>query len=222
MALALALSASAATAETRPIVVELFTSQGCSSCPPADALLTELSKQPGILALGFHIDYWDRLGWKDPLSAQGSTDRQRAYAKQFGNSGIYTPQMVVDGVQEMVGSRRDTVLTAIRQSTPTSSAPVSFAADLRSVTIGAGAGRGRVTAVRFLRHRTNAVAAGENAGHTAEDINGVETLTALGDWTGAELRLDIAPPAAGEGVAILVQAADGRILGAASTQAAGG
>src|SRR6266404_8350655 len=87
----------------KPVVVELFTSQGCSSCPPADALLGELARRDDVIALGFHISYWDSLGWKDPFSRPQSTERQRVYARLFGGQ-IYTPQLVVDGTIEMVGS----------------------------------------------------------------------------------------------------------------------
>src|SRR3977135_803056 len=80
-----------AQADKRPTVVELFTSQGCSSCPPADALLGELAKRGDVLALGFHVDYWDRLGWKDPLSTPAATTRQRTYAKHFNGGQVYTP-----------------------------------------------------------------------------------------------------------------------------------
>src|SRR6201998_4753060 len=86
---------SAKAAEDRPAVVELFTSQGCSSCPPADALLGELARRQDVVALGFHISYWDNLGWTDPFSSQSSTDRQRAYARLFDLGQVYTPQMVV-------------------------------------------------------------------------------------------------------------------------------
>src|SRR5712691_6245419 len=98
----LALIAIPAAGEPRPAVVELFTSQGCSSCPPADALLGELARRSGVLALGFHISYWDRLGWKDPLSRPNSTERQRLYAKRLSRGQVYTPQIVVAGVTEMV------------------------------------------------------------------------------------------------------------------------
>ena len=109
--------AAPAAAETRLPVVELFTSQGCSSCPPADALLGELARRGDVIALGFHIDYWDKLGWKDPLSTPQSTERQRRYARLFGTP-IYTPQLVVDGAREMVGSQRETVLAALRETIP--------------------------------------------------------------------------------------------------------
>src|SRR5712691_8800515 len=103
--LGLAFAAMPAGADPRPVVVELFTSQGCSSCPPADALLGELARRGDVLALGFHISYWDSLGWKDPLSNPASTDRQKAYARHFDGQ-VYTPQIVVDGTTEMVGSDR--------------------------------------------------------------------------------------------------------------------
>jgi hypothetical protein len=196
-------------------VVELFTSQGCSSCPPADRLLGELARREGVLALGFHISYWDNLGWKDPLSSQASTDRQRAYARRFGGR-VYTPQIVVDGTREMVGSDRGAVFAALREAQPAASAPVTFAADRRSVTVGAGGGAGEVLLARFTQRRATPVGAGENAGRTLEDANGVETLVSLGSWNGSAATYPIEPPEPGKGLAVLVQAADGRILGAAA------
>ena len=207
----------AAPAETRPAVVELFTSQGCSSCPPADALLGELAKRPDVVALGFHIDYWDGLGWKDPFSTPQSTERQRAYARRFGGQ-IYTPQLVVDGTIEMVGSRREEVLAALRETSPEAIAPMAFAADRHSVTIGRAAtagSTGRVLLIRFAQQRTTRIGAGENARRTLEDTNGVEALSTLGEWQGMEATFPVEPPAPGEGIAVLVQGADGHILGAA-------
>src|SRR6202166_4801329 len=100
-------------AAERPVVVELFTSQGCSSCPPANAYLNELSKERrDVLALAFHVTYWDRLGWKDPFSLQAATQRQVVYGRLFGD-GSYTPEIVVDGAAGMVGSDRRDVGTAI-------------------------------------------------------------------------------------------------------------
>jgi hypothetical protein len=213
---AITLAALPAHADSRPVVVELFTSQGCSSCPPADKLLGELSQRGDVLALGFHISYWDSLGWKDPLSSQASTDRQKAYARRLTGGQIYTPQMVVDGTNEMVGSHRDEVLAALREAHPVAAAPVNFAADRRSVTVGAGSGAGEVLLARFAQRRATQVAAGENAGRALEDINGVETLTTLGAWNGTKAAFAIEPPDPGKGLAILVQAPDGKILGAAA------
>ncbi len=212
---------SGAGAETRPVVVELFTSQGCSSCPPADAVLAELAQRNDVIALGFHIDYWDNLGWKDSLSAPGSTARQRAYAAQFGKKEIYTPQAVIDGRVQLIGSHRDAVLQAVAQAQPQAVAPVTFASGGRSVLIGAASngaekGEGKVILVRFIRSRSTPVRRGENAGSMAVDANGVETFKTIAEWTGQKLDLPVEPPDAGYGLAILVQADDGRILGAGS------
>ena len=209
-------AASPAQADTRPTVVELFTSQGCSSCPPADALLGELARRGGVIALGFHISYWDSLGWKDPFSTPQSTERQRAYARQFGGQ-IYTPQLVVDGATEMVGSHRAEVMAALREASHEAIAPVAFAPDRHSVTIGpatAPGSTGQVWLVRFVQKRTTHVGAGENASRTLEDTNGVQTVAPLGNWQGADATFAVEPPAAGEGIAVLVQTPDGRMLGA--------
>src|SRR5271167_4194037 len=105
-----------ATAAERPVVVELFTSQGCSSCPPANAYLNELSKRPSdVLALAFHVTYWDYLGWKDPFSLKLATDRQERYGRRFGD-GSYTPEIVVDGSSGMVGSDRGEVNKTIAKA----------------------------------------------------------------------------------------------------------
>jgi hypothetical protein len=213
--LGLAVVATPAAADPRPVVVELFTSQGCSSCPPADALLGELARRADVVALGFHISYWDSLGWKDPLSSPSSTARQKAYARRFTDGRVYTPQMVVDGTDEMVGSDRAAVLAAVRKARPAAIAPVSFADDRRSVAIGGGVGKGEIVLVRFAQRRTTPVGAGENTGRLADDFNGVQSLTPLGAWDGSAQSFEIEPPAAGEGLAVLVQAPDGHMLGAA-------
>jgi len=120
-ALALVMSASYARADAGApalVVVELFTSQGCSSCPPADALLVDLARnRPDVLPLAFHVTYWNRLGWRDPYSLDAATDRQRRYAALLPSNQVYTPQIVVDGSRDVVGSDRDRVLGAIRAAT---------------------------------------------------------------------------------------------------------
>ena len=210
------LPAAAGAAETRPVVVELFTSQGCSSCPPADALLGELAQRPEVIALGFHIDYWDDLGWKDSLSSPAATARQHDYARQFGRHQVYTPQLVVDGTEEAVGSDRSAVLSAVKQAKPEAIAPVAFAADRVSIGAGTGSGprEGKVLLLRFVQKRTTHVAAGENASRTLSDVNGVEALMPLGAWNGTPVSFRVEPPARDEGIAVLVQAPDGKILGA--------
>ena len=97
----------------RPVVVELFTSQGCSSCPPADALLGRLAKRTDVIALSLPITYWDMLGWKDTLASEANTRRQKAYAAVMGHGAVYTPQIIVDGVLDVVGGRIASVEAAI-------------------------------------------------------------------------------------------------------------
>ncbi len=118
LALAFALVASLGAAEAgpvRPIVVELYTSQGCNSCPPADLLLGRLAQRPGVIALSLPITYWDMLGWKDSLASDANTRRQKAYAAAMGHGGVYTPQIIVDGVADVVGSRAGAVEAAIAE-----------------------------------------------------------------------------------------------------------
>jgi hypothetical protein len=224
LGLGLAFAAGPAGAGARPVVVELFTSQGCSSCPPADRLLGELARRADVVALGFHISYWDRLGWRDPLSSRASTERQRNYDRRFTGGTVYTPQIVVDGTSEMVGSDREAVLAAVEKAGatgPAAIAPVSFAADRNSVTIGVGTGKGEIVLVRFAQRRTTHVGAGENSGRVADDFNGVEHLAHLGAWDGTSRSFPIEPPGPGEGLALLVQAPDGHMLGAAMVLGSG-
>jgi hypothetical protein len=205
-----------AQADPRPHVVELFTSQACSSCPPADALLAELARRADVIALGFHVTYWNGTGWTDKLSLPAATARQQDYGKRFNDGQVYTPEIVVDGTQDMIGSNRSAVLAALAVPAPPAVAPVTFAADKRSVTIGPGAGSGEVLLARFVRQEKTRVAGGENAGRTLDDANGVLIFKPLGVWHGLPLRFSIDAPCAGEGVAILVQAPNGPILGAAA------
>jgi hypothetical protein len=225
--LVLLLSSAAAAGESRPVVVELFTSQGCSSCPPADRLLGELAQRKDVVALGFHITYWDGAAWRDPFSRQASTDRQMAYDRRLTGGQVYTPQMIVEGTTDLVGSDRAAVLAAIAAAKPETAAAISFAADRKSVAIGPGAVAGPAPAgasvllARFAPTRTTPVADGENASRTAVDTNAVEAVTTLGAWDGKAVSFPIEPPGEGEGLAVLVQAPDGRILGAAAVQRPG-
>lgn len=207
---------------TRPVVVELFTSEGCSSCPPADDLLTELAgTRHDILPLAFHVTYWNSLGWTDPFSLDEATRRQEGYAHLSGVGGVYTPQMVIDGTADVVGSERADVLRALHTAVAHTGdkLPVRVARSGDDVTIGVAAGTGLATVwlVGYDRSHRTPVGRGENAGRTLTETNIVRSLTAVGDWRGVALDLHHTAPA-GERLAVLVQANDGRILGAASQE----
>jgi hypothetical protein len=213
------------TGVQRPVVVELYTSQGCSSCPPADALLGELAKQPGVLALSFHVDYWDYIGWKDPFAAAQYTERQRDYAARLGLRYIYTPQIVVDGLHDVVGSKRRAVTGAIEEAAKTEPA-VSVTleeTDGGRVRLSAGtapAGGATVWLVTFDDSHKTQVARGENSGRALVNSNVVRELTTLGTWTGEEksFPLDLAAARAeGRGgcAVIVQQGRGGPVIGAA-------
>jgi hypothetical protein len=208
--------ATSVQAQEAPIVVELFTSQGCSSCPPADAFLTDLARQRSdVLPLAFHVTYWDYLGWKDPYSLDAATARQREYARHLGEDGVYTPQMVVDGAKGFVGSSRAEGLSAIAGAAR-KRVPVSVARDAGSllIMVGAGVGKAQVLLVGFDPTHETPVGRGENRGHTLLESNVVRSLAPIGAWSGSAVTLRQTPPA-GNGFAVLLQADDGRILGAA-------
>ncbi|GJE18830.1 DUF1223 domain-containing protein [Methylobacterium marchantiae] len=201
----------------RPVVVELFTSQGCSSCPPAEALLGELAGRDDLLALGFHVTYWDDLGWKDTASFAGATERQATYAGRLGE-GNFTPQLVIDGRRSVVGSRRAEAASAIAAARAEMGAGTEIAVARRngriSVTVGSGKGSARVILVGFERSLRTPVARGENSGRTLVQANVVRSLRTLGTWSGEPLQFSEALPA-GQDAAVIVQQSDGRILGAA-------
>ncbi len=210
--------ASPAGAQPSPVVVELFTSQGCSSCPPADMFLTELAHSGrNLLPLAFHVTYWDRLGWRDPFSLEAATMRQRDYARTLGDGGVYTPEMVVGGVQGFVGSEREAGLAAIARASERASAPdtvpvrLSRRGDELMVSVGAGRDRAAILLVGYDPEHRTAVGRGENGGRTLLESNIVRSLTPLGSWSGETVQLASAAPA-GERFAVLLQAADGRIL----------
>lgn len=223
-ALALLIAATAPTqVVARPLVVELFTSESCSSCPPADALLLELTKQrPDLLTLSFHVTYWNRLGWRDPYSLEAATDRQKGYARLLGG-GVYTPEMVVDGMHDVVGADRAAVEQALRGASP--SAPVTLKLSRQgpslSIDIGAGQGTATVWLVGYdLMHRTS-VTGGENEGRSLVEADIVRSLQSLGRWQSGALHTTAAIPE-GERAAIILQSDDGHILGAARLDDASG
>jgi hypothetical protein len=217
---AAAVAVPAAHAQTRPVVVELFTSEGCSSCPPADAVLSDLARtRPDVLPLAFHITYWDRLGWPDPFALTAATDRQRDYAAMLDLDSIYTPQMVVDGRTDVVGSDRGGVNAALRHAAanqlPAVPLRLTRAGQQIVLDVGEGAGgRGSLLLVGYDSVHETKVRRGENAGSTLTESNIVRGLTRVADWHGAKLTVQSAPPA-GERLAAILQAPDGHVLGAA-------
>ncbi len=226
LAAAVALLAAPSAAEPPLTVVELFTSQGCSSCPPADALIGELAGRDDILALSLHVDYWDYLGWKDTLAQPANTERQRAYARDLGLRYVYTPQVVVQGAYQVTGSHRREVLDQIARARPDN--PVSVTIERNDgggmvVSIGAAPRReeAAVWLALFEGEHVTPVGAGENRGRESRTFNVVRSFTRVGSWNGEPFSITLpAPPSAagggGDGCAVIVQAQDGgRILGAA-------
>jgi len=205
-------------ASARPVVVELFTSEGCSSCPPADAYLSELSRdRRELLPLAFHVTYWDGLGWRDPYSLEAATQRQAEYSARFGESA-YTPEMVIDGQRRFVGSNRRAAEAAIEIAQKADEAGVDVSGvrhgGTLSVMVGPGTGHGVVLLVGYDTGHVTEVGRGENTGRTLRESNVVRSIAAVGEWTGAPLKLEPASPA-GEQAAILIQSPDGAIIGAA-------
>lgn len=206
---------------SRPLtVVELFTSQGCSSCPPANANLIELSKRPGILALSFGVTYWDRLGWKDIFAKPEYTDRQEVYETPLGRDGPFTPQMVVNGRADVVGNRISEVDQLIKTQ-GTLSAPRLDLKD-RSLTIGEGkapGGNADIWLVTYNDQTVNVpVRRGENSGHTLPHKNVVHSLTKVGSWTGKSQTVTFPAIKPGLRTAVLVQTPNGGPILAAATE----
>jgi hypothetical protein len=179
-------------------VVELFTSQGCSSCPPADRVLGELARDPHVLAISFPVDYWDYIGWKDTLATPIYTLRQQAYAKTSGRGDVYTPQAIINGIADAVGSDRTQIeaaesLTAKRADVM--SVPLKIAEQGGSINISVGAaptGAPRNAGVFLLAlasKRTVNVQRGENAGSTLTYSNVVRAITKVGEWNGTPANL---------------------------------
>jgi hypothetical protein len=173
-------------------VIELFTSQGCSSCPPADRLLGELARDPSLLTMSLPVDYWDYLGWKDTLALHGHSNRQRAYAKARGDREVYTPQVVVDGAVHALGSDKAAIEKAMRQTREQSSPlvlPVTIerAGDKLTIHVAASKdekGQAEVWLCPITKSIPVAIGRGENSGHTLTYTNVVRRWIKLGDWTG--------------------------------------
>jgi hypothetical protein len=227
----------AAARDVAPVVVELFTSQGCSSCPPADAYLGELAQKPGIVALAFHVSYWDYIGWKDPYAKPWSIERQRGYTQALDARYLYTPEMVVDGRQDFPGTERDSIDRLIGAQSNAAKIPLSLSEPEKgkyAVAIPASRIKSPATVwlAVFDKKHTTPVARGENEGQTLTDFNVVRQWKRIGRYDGQALTIafETAPPAsanapgtsvADQGCAVLIQGDDqpgdghGPILGAA-------
>ncbi len=171
----------------QPIVVELYTSQGCSSCPPADKFLQALAKRSDVIALGLHVDYWDYIGWKDVFGDSAYSERQRTYARVGKRRSLYTPQMIIQGQDHVVGNHPKDVNTLIKmhQAKPAKVA-LEATRDGRKVNIHAqaksGAAQAVVLLVRYVPSKTTRIARGENAGRDIAYANIVHELKVVGKW----------------------------------------
>ncbi len=211
----------AAMAQNRPAVLELFTSQGCSSCPPAEKLVGELAQRSDVLALTFHVDYWDDLGWRDRFSSVEATQRQREYAQRLKLSSVYTPQAIIDGHDNLVGSNRPAIEAALHGGRVGTPIALSVQQGRLRTEIGpqANAAASKVLVVAYLRSAVSSIGRGENAGRTIQESNVVRGFRVLGQWRGLPQHFDIpidSLPADATDVAILVQTqSEGAIIGAA-------
>jgi hypothetical protein len=224
--LALLLSAGVAAAQpgpvaSRPTVVELYTSEGCSSCPPAEAQIGRLSSREYVIALAFHVDYWDNLGWRDRFGLPESVARQRLYARALHLSSVYTPQLVIDGRRELVGGGGD---ISIDSDNSKPGVPLDLSVKDGSLTIALGAQLHQaacdVVLVGYLPEATSRVTRGENAGRELHEFNIVRSVRSLGSWQGEDRTFAVpltALPVDATGVVVLVQQHDqGPIIGAAT------
>ena len=175
-------------------VIELFTSQGCSSCPPADRLIAEMAQDPTVIPLSLPIDYWDYLGWKDTLALAGHANRQKAYSRVRGDHDVYTPQAVINGAVQALGSDRTAIEHAIAQSRSnagTLSLPLTLSIADGRLTVAAPAARNQgaqaeVWLCPLTKSVEVAIGRGENSGHTFTYHNVVRRWVKLGDWIGAD------------------------------------
>lgn len=196
-------------------VVELFTSQGCSSCPPANANLVRLARRPEVLALSFGVTYWDQLGWPDTFAQPAFTARQRDYQRGLGNNNVWTPQMVIDGSADVVGGRMAEIegRIAAHRALP---GPVIRFSD-RGVGLAGGRAPNQPADVWLVRYERRAidvpVARGENRGRTLPHANVVRELARLGQWRGETVGFAL-PPARTDGLAtaVLVQGQHGGVI----------
>jgi hypothetical protein len=201
-----------------PWAVELFTSQGCSSCPPADANLGELARRADIVALSFHVDYWDYIGWKDPFASRDTTERQRAYARALRQRYVYTPEMVVDGFAHNPGREMAPIkalLAEAQKRTPKRATPELSRGGAGPLTVKLAAfaldgGTAELSLAVYDRRHGTKVKSGENSGRKLENFNVVRRFESLGSWDGSPKSWTVPGDGfgPGQGVAVLVQRPD--------------
>ena len=199
---------------TSGVVVELYTSQGCSSCPPADDFLAMLAMDPSILPLALHVDYWDYIGWADKFADAKFTDRQKDYAHQAGSRSIYTPQMIVGGLDRVEGYKREETGELIRKHLDAAQ-DIGLTVDRKgnTLTIHADAnaslgGNTKVQLVRYTPSETVNIERGENAGRTITYYNIVRSWQTIGDWSGAA-PLDLQANVKGDEPLVVIVQQDG-------------
>ena len=217
-ALASSPTAGVAADARHPTVVELFQSQGCSSCPPANANAIALSDRPDLLVLSFGVTYWDQLGWKDTFASPRYTRRQWDYAHALGHADVWTPQVLVNGRSDVVGVRRDELESLIRREDRGDGGPaILVKGDRLSVGPGSTHGPSEVLLVRYDPNVVQVpILRGENGGRTLPHKNVVKDLVRLGAWSGAAQSYALPPGPAGLKTAVLIQdGPGGPILAAA-------
>ncbi len=212
--LALAGPAAAEGQSESAVVVELYTSQGCSSCPPADEFFAELVKDPQVIPLALHVDYWDYIGWEDMFADARYTERQKAYAREAGSRMIYTPQVIVGGLDRVEGNQPAQVEALIRKHLAVArEVRLTVTRNGEILVISAEAKRPfdaplRVQLVRYKPEETVSIERGENAGRTLTYRNIVTSWQALGEWTG-EAPLAIEAKAPGPDAAVVILQSEG-------------
>jgi len=225
-----------------PVLIELFTSEGCSSCPPADTLLQKLDQQPiagaELIVLSEHVDYWNHIGWKDPYSARLYSERQSAYGKRFGLDSVYTPQMVVDGMSEFVGSNTSLANQAFEKALHRPKLPVRLSSisvtshlltghlETGSLDKSYGTGDADVYLVLALNRAESRVSAGENAGHNLQHVSVVRRISKIGavkqgQALSQEVQVKLGPREDSDNlrlIAFVQESQQGRVLGAAAVR----
>ena len=195
-------------------VVELFTSQGCASCPPADAAFEKLIRQGDVVALAYHVDYWNYLGWNDTMASKDNTARQYAYARTLGRSGVYTPQAIINGRDHLNGADLDAInfkLDDFRRQGKGLTVPVNAAmkGDELEIKIGAGQGRANVVVAYFDKEQQVSPKAGENNGQQITYLHAVSDVETVGMWDGKEMNVvlpaNVMDKAGRRGLAVLLQ-----------------